>query len=206
MDESELMALLLGARSAVRSVQCTGISRARDVPAGVREWESAWAIWQMSDGRYRVEQAKGNVYFDGAACWLVRPGGTQAVKNPVPLPSLLKDAISPQWLHPGVALADLGECVVDGRSCRCVDARTPDGEPHYSLTVDQGTGLILKSRDERTGLEFELHDVVVNGDIDEDRFRPDLGPDVTVIEPPTRPQGLATLAKATVRHFLRRQT
>ena len=68
------------------------------------------------------------------------------------------------WLHPGVTLADLGESVFDGRSCRCVDARAPDGELHYSLTVDQGTGLILESRDERTGIEFALHDVVVNGD------------------------------------------
>ena len=200
------MALLVGANSAVRSIQCTGITRARDVPPEAQEWESTWAIWQMSDGRYRNERAKGNVYFDGTTCWIVLPGGTQAVRNPAPLPSPLRDAISPEWLHPGVTLADRGGSVIDGRSCRCVDARSSDGELHYSLTVDEDTGLILKSRDERTGLEFELHDVVVNADINEDRFRPDLGPEVTVIEPPTRPQGMATLAKAVVRHYFRRRT
>lgn len=190
----------------MRGVQCTRVSRARDVPAGAQEWESTSAIWQLSDGRYRIERAKGNVYFDGTACWIVRPDGARAFKNPVPLPSLLKDAISPEWLRPGVTLADLGESVFDDRPCRRVEARTPDGELHYSLAVDQCTGLILKSRDERTGLEFELHDVAVNGDIDEDRFRPDIGPDVPVIEPPTRPHVLATLAKATLRHYFHRQT
>jgi len=116
----------------------------------------------------------------------------------------MKDAVKPEWLHPGVTLTDLGEGVSDGRPCRRVDAQTPDGELHHSLTVDQETGLVLKSRDERTGFEFELHDVVVNGDIDEDRFRPDLGPDVSVIEPPTRGPGLVVLAKVAARHYLRR--
>ena len=207
VDESQLTTLLVGANSAVRSIQCTVVSRARDVPPEAQEWASTWAIWQMSDGRYRVERTKGTAYFDGTTCWTVSLDGTQVFKNPVPLPSfLLKHAITPEWLHPGVTLTELGESVFDDRSCLRVDARTPDGELHYSLTVDQKTGLILKSRDERTGFEFELHDVIVNGDINEDLFRPDLGPDVTVIEPPTRSQGLATLAKAAVRHYFRRQT
>jgi outer membrane lipoprotein-sorting protein len=184
VDDSQLRALLVGADSAVRSVQCKGISRARDVPAGGQERESSWKIWQQSDGRYRIERAEGDVYFDGTTCWVVSPDGAQAVKSPVPLPSVLKNAISPGWLGPRVALTDLGEGVFGGRPCRHVDARTPDGELHYSLTVDQETGLILKSRDERTGIEFELHDVLVNGEIDEARFRPDLDPGVTTIEPP----------------------
>lgn len=195
------MALLVGAKSAVRSVRCTGISRARDVPPGAREFESTWAAWQKSDGRYRTEHGKGEVLcFDGTTCWVVGRDGAQAFKTPRPLPPVLKDAISPEWLHPGVTLADLGEGVHDTRPCRFVDARTPDGESHYSLTVDQETGLILESRDERTGLEFELHDVVVNEDIDDDRFRPEFGPGVEVVEPPSRLQILAWLVKGAVRH------
>lgn len=200
------MALLVNAKSAVRSVHCTGVTRARDVPPGAYEWESAWTIWQRSDGRYRVERAKAITYFDGRTCWTVLPDGAKAFKNPIPLPSLLDEAIGPQWLHPGVNLVDLGETVNEGRPCRSVDARTADGELHYSLTVDQATGLILESRDERTGREFELHDVAVNVDIDESRFRPELGPGVTIVEPPTSGQKLALLAKFAVRGVLRRHT
>lgn len=193
------MALLTGAKTAVRSVQCTGVSRARDVPPGAQEWESGWAVRQLSDGRYLIERAKGNVYFDGVDCWFVRADRKQAVKSPVPLPSLLMNAIAPEWLHTGVRLTDLGESIVEGRPCRSVDARTRDGEEHYSLTVDQETGLILRSRDERTGLEFELHDVVVNGDIDESSFRPDLGPDVERVRAGTSHPRLTDLVKAAVR-------
>jgi outer membrane lipoprotein-sorting protein len=206
MDGSQLMALLVDAKSAVRSVRCTGVSRARDVPPGADEWESTWTIWHTSEGRYRIERAKGITCFDGSTCWTVLPDGAKAFKSPTPLPSLLDDAISPGWLHPDVNLVDLGETVIEGRSCRSVDARTSDGELHYSLTVDQGTGLILKSRDERTGRELELHDVAVNVDIDESRFRPELGPNVTVVEPPSRMNILAVLARFAVRSVFRRHT
>ena len=200
------MALLVNAKSAVRSVQCTGVFRARDVPPGAHEWESTVTIWQTSGGSYRVEQRKGTTYFDGTTCWIVPADGAKAFKYPVPLPSDLKDAISPDWLHPDVILVDLGKDVLEGRSCRSVEARTADGELHYSLTVDQETGLILKSRDERTGLEFELRNVVVNVDIDESRFRPQLGPDDTVIEPPRHPQAaLVALAKIAAHKTLRRR-
>ena len=206
MDGSELMALLVNAKSAVCSVQCTGVTRARDVPPGAYEWESTWTTWQTSDGRYRLERAKGITYFDGRTCWTVLADGAKAFRNPIPLPSLLGEAISPPWLHSDVNLVDLGETVNEGRSCRSVDARTTDGELHYSLTVDQATGLILESRDERTGREFELHDVAVNVDIDESRFRPELGPDVTIVEPPTRGQNLAFLARIAARSIFRRRT
>ena len=160
----------------------------------------------MSDGRYRIERSDGNVYFDGKAGWIVRPDGSQAFKDPAPLPSPLMNAISPQWLrHPGVALVDLGESVIDGRPCLLVEARTSDGEEHHSLTVDQATGLILKGRDERTGSEFELHDVVLGQVIDESLFRPDLGPGVTVIQPPSRARSLGMLAKFAVRSAFRRR-
>ena len=113
---------------------------------------------------------------------------------------------SPEWLHADVTLVERGQGTFDGRSCRSVDARTADRELHYSLTVDQETGLILKSRDERTGHELELHDVVVNVNTDGSRFQPELGPNVTVVEPPTRPQALVPLlARIGARGVFRRR-
>ena len=74
------------------------------------------------------------------------------------------------------------------------------------MTVDRQTGLILKGRDERTGSEFELHDVVIGQDIDESRFRPDLGPGVTVVQPPSPARRLVMLVKFAVRSAFRRRT
>ena len=64
--------------------------------------------------------------------------------------------------------------------------------------------MILKSRDNRTGREFELEDVILNQHIDESRFRPALNPGAEVVEPPTPLNGLVMLAKAGMSRFFRR--